>query len=357
MLLHRMETRELGPGRSNKMTSKLSTPFFRMFGAQKRLRRVLNKSLRSAEALTKRISPAKRRGVAAQILAEIPGFGTNPGRLTMKLYVPPRLAKSAPLVVVLHGCQQTPESFDAAAGFGKLARERRFALLYPQQRRSNNSNLCFNWFRPSAVAHDRGEAMSIRQMIEFSCKQHALDRSRIYVVGLSAGGAMAGSLAFSYPHLFAGVAIVAGLPASSARDVRSAISVMQSGPKAIANGRDLVHADPITPTNRLPAVSVWQGSDDRTVNPVNADACVIQWLDAHDLRLEDGVTALKPWGTVRRWKKAGQPLVSQYSIRDLGHALPVRRSKSTPERSTDRYVVNSEVSAPLELMRLWDLTR
>src|SRR6185312_12587651 len=117
------------------------------------------------------------------------------------------LANKPALVVVLHGCRQTPESMDAASGFSKLAKDRGFILLYPEQTHSNNPQKCFNWFRPSEVARDRGELLSIKQMVEHAVKRHRADRARVYVVGLSAGGAMTGALIANYPDMFAGAAI------------------------------------------------------------------------------------------------------------------------------------------------------
>ncbi len=114
----------------------------------------------------KRTKPRSNRSGRKTILAEVTGFGSNPGRLIMKLYAPGQASANPPLVVVLHGCGQTAESLDAASGFSTLARKRGFILLYPEQTEGNNARRCFNWFRPSAVARDRGELMSVHQMIE-----------------------------------------------------------------------------------------------------------------------------------------------------------------------------------------------
>ena len=86
-----------------------------------------------------------------------------------------------------------------------------FAVLFPEQQRANNANLCFNWFVPEDIRRDSGEALSIRQMIEAMVVAHGLDRSRIFVTGLSAGGAMASAMLATYPEIFAGGAIIAGL--------------------------------------------------------------------------------------------------------------------------------------------------
>ena len=97
-----------------------------------------------------------------------------------------------PLVLVLHGCRQDAESYDRAAGWASLAEERGFAVVYAQQRETNNPRLCFTWFRPSEVTRDRGELMSIRQMVAYTAERAGSDPQRIFVTGLSAGGVEGG---------------------------------------------------------------------------------------------------------------------------------------------------------------------
>ncbi|WP_426387881.1 extracellular catalytic domain type 1 short-chain-length polyhydroxyalkanoate depolymerase [Sphingobium sp. R-21] len=136
-------------------------------------------------------------------------FGSNPGALRAKYYVPERLSAAAPLVVVLHGCTQTASGYDRGSGWSQLADEYGFALLFPEQQRSNNPNLCFNWFLPSDSKRDSGEALSVRQMIGEMVETYDIDQSRIFMTGLSAGGAMASIMLASYPELLAGGAIIA----------------------------------------------------------------------------------------------------------------------------------------------------
>src|SRR5215207_11760807 len=135
-------------------------------------------------------------------LRTVEGFGFNPGRLALYAYVPAGMGKGAPLVVVLHGCTQTAASYDEGSGWSRLADEHGFAVAFPEQRSENNGKLCFNWFDPRHTERGRGEAQSIAQMIEHMVVAHGLDGSRIYITGLSAGGAMTSVMLATYPELF-----------------------------------------------------------------------------------------------------------------------------------------------------------
>ena len=119
--------------------------------------------------------------------------------------------RASALVVVLHGCGQTAAGYDFGTGWSTLAKRYGFALLMPEQQGSNNANTCFNWFNQGDVARGRGEAASIRQMIARMVADQKIDLHRIYITGLSAGGAMTSAMLAVYPEVFAGGAIVAGL--------------------------------------------------------------------------------------------------------------------------------------------------
>lgn len=335
------------------MTFKLPRSFSRLLKSQKAYRKLVAKALRTPARTVSR--KTKRPAATKPALSEVIGFGSNPGRLAMKAFVPSKLPAKPPLVVVLHGCRQTPESFDTGSGFSKLATQRGFVLLYPEQREANNSQRCFNWFRPSAIARDRGELMSIRQMIEHACARHRIDRSRIYIAGLSAGGAMTSALVATYPDLFAGAAIFAGMPFGAARDAMSAIRSMRSGVsrREPREWGDLVRG--VSPAARgWPSISIWHGTADGVVNPVNAMASISQWLEVTGLEEPAGRIRQMSWGTLKEWKSGDRLQLSFYSVRGLGHGLP-RRFSSQKERVADAYVLQSELSGPVELMRSWGL--
>ena len=149
-----------------------------------------------------------------------------------------RARQKSALVVVLHGCAQTAAGYDIGAGWSTLAERYGFALLMPEQKASNNANGCFNWFNPEDTTRDSGEACSIRQMIARMARDHSIDPDRIFVTGLSAGGAMTSVMLATYPEIFAGGAIIAGLPYGVASNVRQALSGMyQSASRPAARTR------------------------------------------------------------------------------------------------------------------------
>ena len=124
-------------------------------------------------------------------LSDLEMVGNNPGNLRARFYVPEGLEGPAPLVVVLHGCTQNAAVYDHGSGWSTLADRHGFILLFPEQQRANNPLLCFNWFSGNDTQRGMGEAASIRAMIDLMMKAHPVDKSRIFVTGLSAGGAMA----------------------------------------------------------------------------------------------------------------------------------------------------------------------
>lgn len=256
---------------------------------------------------------------------EVTAFGSNPGQLRMLTYVPRGLRSSAPLVVVLHGCTQTAAAYDHGTGWSDLADRCGFALLMPEQQRSNNPNLCFNWFLPDDTRRDGGEPLSIRQMIDAMISSHGLDRRRIYVTGLSAGGAMAAVMLATYPELFAGGSIVAGLPYGCATNMEEAFGAMfQARSLSAAAWGNKVRA--AAPAYREPRakVSIWHGGADATVVPLNAVESIKQWTDVH------GLDAGRP--TVDKingfphavWHNAqGEAVVEAYTITGMAHGVPI----------------------------------
>lgn len=290
---------------------------------------------------------AKPRTAASRAaLVEVHAFGSNPGRLRMFEFAPTLRRDPPTLVVVLHGCLQTAAQFDKGSGWSRMARDKGFVLLYPEQTKQNNHNLCFNWFRPSAIARDRGELMSIRQMIEHAARRHNIPAGRIFLQGLSAGAAMTGALLATYPDLFAAGQIVGGLPHGAARDAMSALHVMKSGARRSATEwGDLVRTAREEGGDGRPAVSIWHGRADSVVAVANAEATLAQWLDVYGLDPEEGTELAAADGTMMMWKdKAGKVLVEYRIINDLDHGLPVPVRRGTAGRQP--YMLEGANSAP-----------
>ncbi len=268
-------------------------------------------SLRSAHGSNGRLSPAPRPA-------------TNPGKLEALCYVPDGLAPGAPLVVVLHGCTQDAAGYDRGAGWSQLAERHGFAVLLPEQTRANNANMCFNWFSPNHNQRGMGEAASIRAMVEAMRKTHGLDPARTFVTGLSAGGAMAGVMLAAYPDVFAGGAIIAGLPYGCASGMAQAFECM--GGRAGADPAELVKSVRRASPHKgpWPRVSVWQGGADRTVVPGNADAIVAQWAGVHGLGDKPGRSDTIGGHPRRQWLEAdGTVLVESVSITGMAHGTPL----------------------------------
>ncbi|WP_246703605.1 MULTISPECIES: alpha/beta hydrolase family esterase [unclassified Rhizobium] len=336
------------------------------FKVPSRLRRLLVDSVELQQLkfpMTQPLSQPSRRRVSArpapQGLTEVLWFGRNPGDLRMLEYVPPGAKGPMPLVVILHGCHQNAEDFDRASGWTALAREHGFAVLYAEQKISNNLNLCFNWFRPSSVTRDRGELGSIREMIDFSRRLHNIDDSKIFVMGLSAGGALSAALLATYPELFAAGAIIGGLPFGAARDAMSALDVMKRGSTRTAEKWGALVREVSPEAARYPAVSIWHGDGDEVVSFANAEASVAQWLAAHERPRTKGRLRLFDGGERREWRdEYGSMILELVTLNDFGHGLPVGSAIEgrEPANDTERFILPAALSAPEELVKSWKLS-
>jgi feruloyl esterase len=255
-------------------------------------------------------------------LKEVRGFGSNPGALRMLAHVPHDLTGAAPLVVVLHGCTQSAASYDAGAGWSELADRHGFAVLFPEQTSSNNPKTCFNWFNPGDTTRDAGEALSIRQMINRMILEHGIDRRRVFVTGLSAGGAMTSVMLATYPEVFAAGAIIAGLPYGAAQNVQQALESMFEGRgRPSPDWGDLVrHASPHR--GPWPRISVWHGDHDATVKPTNAGDIVKQWLDVHKITGAPTETVVDGYPR-QAWRVGKEDVIESYTIVGMAHGAPL----------------------------------
>ena len=281
----------------------------------------LEKLLLTAHSHASRIRVEESR---TSRLTEVFAFGTNPGQLRMFAYRPKSLEQQPALVVVLHVCTQTAAAYDVGAGWSTLADRYGFALLMPEQQRSNNPNGCFNWFLPEHSRREQGEPLSIRQMIERAVIDYGVDRRRIFITGLSAGGAMTSIMLACYPEVFAAGAIIAGLPYGAATNMQQAFqSMRQSSSYSPREWGNLVrraspHAGP------WPRVSVWHGDADNTVAPSNAVAILKQWTDVHGLPLIPSSRTRIDGHPREVWVgKSGEDLIESYAISNMSHGTPL----------------------------------
>ncbi|HEY9027388.1 MAG TPA: PHB depolymerase family esterase [Burkholderiaceae bacterium] len=240
-------------------------------------------------------------------------FRNECGARDYKLFEPARHENTPlPLVVMLHGCTQDPDDFARGTRMNALARSRGFLVLYPAQSQRANAQRCWNWFKHNHQARGKGEPGILAGMVRQLIAAHAVDPARVYVAGLSAGGAMAAILGDAYPDLFAAVGVHSGLAAGAATDVQSAFAAM--GGAAPAPRRS-------TKSGTTPPTIVFHGDADTTVNVVNgervlASAGMSARADAQGGASAHGV----PWSR-RAWVDGqGAERGEQWTIHGAGHA-------------------------------------
>jgi feruloyl esterase len=291
-------------------------------------------------------------------LTEIKSFGPNPGALRMFTYLPPDVSADCALMVVLHGCTQSAASYDRGAGWSTLAERFGFALLLPEQQRSNNPNGCFNWFQTGDIERGHGEALSIRQMVAKMVSDHGIDPARVYVTGLSAGGAMTSVMLATYPDVFAGGAIVAGLPYGAAKNVQQAFENMfQCPPRAAREWGDLVRrASPHR--GQWPRVSVWHGGADATVIPPNANEIVKQWTNVHGLPSKPSFQAVVDGYPRQIWvNDTGDELIESYSIPNMAHGTPLATGEADEQcGAAGPFLLEVGISSSYHIAKFFGLT-
>lgn len=303
-----------------------------------------------------------RRGLPSGVrspLTEVTDFGDNPGGLRMFAYLPPNLPRRPALVVVLHGCGQDASGYDHGVGWSTLAKRYGFALLLPQQQEINNANVCFNWFNPDDTARDRGEAASIRRMIDKMAHDHRIDRRRIYITGLSAGGAMTMAMLAVYPELFTAGAVIAGLPYGIAGNAREALGGMMAAPSRPARELGDLVRNASHHTGPWPRLSVWHGSADRTVHPGNADEIVKQWLDLNGLP-EAPMAEANVDGHPRQvwWNANGETVVESYTISGMAHGTPIGLVGNDERYGAEgAFQIEVGISSSYHIAKFFGLTR
>ena len=244
-------------------------------------------------------------------------YSNATGTRGYKLYIPSGYrGQAVPLVVMLHGCTQTPLDFATGTQMNGLAEEQTFLVAYPHQAQGANSSRCWNWFQVADQQRDAGEPSLIAGMTRQIMREYRVDAKRVYVAGMSAGGAMAVVMAATYPDLYAAVGVHSGLAYGAAHDLPSGFVAMTQG--ASQEARQLARVIPLI---------VFHGDSDTTVAPVNADHLVEQWLQAssngarREARVKRGKGASgRAYSRFTYADADGRTIVEKWLVHQAGHA-------------------------------------
>ncbi|MDR5886863.1 PHB depolymerase family esterase [Vreelandella janggokensis] len=269
-------------------------------------------------------------------------FSCRAGARDYKLFIPSGYhGQALPLVVMLHGCTQNPDDFAAGTDMNRLAEAQLCCVLYPAQPTTANTSKCWNWFKAEDQQREGGEPAILAGMTRQVIHQHGLDAGRVYVAGLSAGAAMATTLAMTYPDLFAAVGVHSGLPHGVAKSLPDALGAMQGGTGPLGGA-----AQSATWASKVPAI-IFHGDRDTTVHPSNADRVAAQYA-SHPGGGRAGLTELAaklpsnraawPTGMPTRVRFIAMPAASRawssgrYTERATpGQAAALRAATQTPK--------------------------
>ncbi len=259
---------------------------------------------------------------------------------------------------MLHGSSQSAESYDLGSGWSTLADECGVALLFPGQRLTNNLLGSFNWFETGDNQRDGGEPLSIRQMIKQVVDDHAVDPARVFITGLSSGGAMTSVMLATYPEVFAGGAIIAGLPYRSADNMMEALVRMNGYGSPSDHKLDALVRGASDSTGPWPTISVWHGGSDGTVDSSNADSIVGQWQKIHNV--EGPPTRVETVDSFPRqvWcDTGGRVVIEQYTIEEMGHGTPISADGDEGLGEASKYMLEVGISSTRHIADFWGLTQ
>lgn len=261
--------------------------------------------------------PASQASAAAPLPGELINlsYRNEAGQRSYKIYVPAGLTgQPRPLIVMLHGGTQTADDLAAATLMNQLAERDTFLVAYPEQARSANTMMYWNWFQPGNQHRAAGEPSLIAGVTQHVIRDYPIEARRVYIAGFSAGGAMAAVMAATYPDLYAAAAVHSGLPYRAAHDLPSAFAAMKHGADP--------HAHPLaTP---IPLI-VFHGDRDTIVHPINATCLVNQSQLAAPGAGHAATTTVGQVPDGRAYTRvvfhhASQPLIEQWTIHEAGHA-------------------------------------
>ena len=240
-------------------------------------------------------------------------FSNSDGMRNYKLYVPESRPESAwPLIVMLHGCTQSPEDFAIGTRMNALAEEFGFLVAYPEQPTSANASKCWNWFNSKDQCRSSGEPSLLAGITRKIMNDYSVDADRVYVAGLSAGGAAAAIMAEAYPDIFSAAGIHSGLACGAAKDMVSAFSVMSQGPKAMANVKRA--GSPSVP------LILFHGDSDTTVHPSNATFIVNRAEAATAIETKAKSNGGRPYTQAIYYDSNGKMMMENWTVHGAGHA-------------------------------------
>lgn len=280
------------------------------------------------------------------MLTPVADFGPNPGALDMYEYAPAELPAGRPLVVIMHGCTQTAMAMEAQ-GWETLANQHQFAIVYAQQRSANQQLSCFSWFNDGDITRGQGEAESIIEMVDKEIATHGSDRSRVYVTGFSAGGAMTAVMLATYPDRFRAGTVMSGLP------YRCPLTNNLVCPsKTPDEWGELVRAADPGFTGTRPRVQIWQGSSDYTVSPSDATELVKQWTNVWGI--DQTATATDTLGPATRTRYTSA--VELYLVMGMGHAISIGNDDmGMCPASLGAFYADDKLCAPLHAAEFFGL--
>jgi feruloyl esterase len=272
----------------------------------------------------------------------------------MFTYIPRVIGKKPPLIVVLHGATQTAADYARGSSWMTLADRHGFALLFPQQRRSNNAFTCFHWYRSRDTERGQGEARSIWQMVERMIASHDIDRGSVFITGLSAGGAMTNVMLATYPEVFSAGAMIAGLPYAAAYNLEEAVRSMSPGTKREYGDRVRAAS---SHTGAWPRVAIWHGDADATVHTVNARETVKQWVNVHSLPDQPTFSEQLTGSNHQVWcNERGERQIERYGIARMQHGAPLAPGNDGAKCGTaGRYFLDVGISSSWFIAKFWGL--
>ena len=244
---------------------------------------------------------------------------SNPaGSRAYKLYIPSRYhGQALPLIVMLHGCTQSPDDFAAGTRMNVIAEEQTCLVVYPAQPSDANPAKCWNWFRPTDQRRGQGEPSLIAGITRQVMRDYWVDPQRVYIGGLSAGAAAAAVMGATYPDLYAAIGVHSGLACGAANDLPSAFVAMRQGDLEVGDISAVLGDGPVVPT------IVFHGDRDTTVNPRNGDRIIALSLRTTNTRKmvhSGGVPGGHGYTRTIHADASGQAIFEHWEIHGAGHA-------------------------------------